>query len=277
MSNKQQSEHMLTVGGEEIAFEVVDFFYHTRLDAYPGEPFADRMAWVENSIAELQAIFAVAKDQGLDPYGDVIKAQLEDYVKSMIDSYPTRRDYIDAIEAVHMTDATCRLLLRSALCESTLFSLLNVEGDTLVDFAAQEDIFRVMTLELSFDTQRTWAEGQMQEILSRLEEGDDFLTVARDLATSESEHTYITKGQWYRLCGEGALAPKIGVMSEPLWESDTVILMLVVEKDMDFIIEHPANILDSYLEYMIEEKTAELILGIEKTDAYRALTKESFL
>ena len=116
----------------------------------------------------------------------------------------------------------------------------------------------------------------MQEILDKLADGEDFLTVARELATTESEHTYITERQWYRLCGEGAHAPQAGVLSDPLWESDSVVLMMVVEKDFSFIADHPANILDSYIEYMIEGKTDALLGSLQKTDAYRALTKESF-
>ena len=276
MSDRRQSEPMLTVGGETVAFEVVDFFYHARLDAYPKEAFVDRMAWVESSICELYAIFAVAADRNIDPYGKTVDAMLEDYVKDMIDSYPTRRDYIDDITALHMTDATCRLLLRASICEGMLASLTDIDEDTLRNFAAKEDVLRVLTMSLSFDTQRTWAEGRMADILDKLAEGEDFLAVARELATTESEHTYITVRQWHRLCGEDALEPTVGAMSEPLWESDTVLLMKVAEKDMDYLAEHPANILDSYLEYLIEQKTDALQADIEKEEAYAALTEESF-
>lgn len=276
MSNSRQSEHMLTVGEEKVAFEVVDFFYHARLDAYPDEPFEDRMAWVESSICELYAIFDVCRARNIDPYGATVDATLDDYVKDMIDSYPTRRDYIDAITKLHMTDAACRLLLRASICEGTLSSLTDIDEETLYSFAAQKDVLRVMTMSLSFDTERTWAEGRMEDILEKLGEGEDFLTVARSLATTESEHTYITVRQWYRLCGEGAPNPEVGVTSDPLWESDTVLLMKVAEKDMDYLEKHPANILDSYIEYLIERETDSLLEALGKTDAYLALTKEYF-
>ena len=277
MSTSRQSDTMLIVDGEEVAFEGVDFFYHARLDAYPNEPYADRMEWVEQSICELYAIFAVAKARNIDPFGDTIDAMLDDYVRNMIDSYPTRRDYIDAITALHMTDATCRILLRASLCETMLANITDIDEDTLRSFAAQEDVLRVYTMQLSFDTQRTWAEGRMEEILDKLEEGEDFLSVARELATSESEHTYVTQRQWYRLCGEGAPEPVLGAMSEPLWESDTVILLKVAEKDLDFIAEHPANILDSYLEYLIEGETDRLCESLSRTEPYQALAEESFV
>ena len=179
MSDSRQTETMLTLGEESVAFEVVEFFYYARLDAYPDEPFADRMAWVEASICELYAIFEVSADRNLDPFGDTVDTMLADYVKEMIDSYPTRRDYIDAITALHMSDATCRILLRAAICEDQLSSLTDIDEDTLRTFAAQDDVLRVLTMQLSFDTQRTWAEGRMADILARLSAGDDFLTVAR--------------------------------------------------------------------------------------------------
>ena len=276
MSNTRQSEHMLTVGDEKVAFEVVDFFYHARLDAYPDEPFEDRMVWVENSICELYAIFDVCRARNIDPFGGAVDATLDDYVKEMIDAYPTRRDYIDAITKLHMTDATCRLLLRASICEGTLASLTDIDEEALRSFAAQDDVLRVMTMSLSFDTERTWAEGRMEDILEKLDEGEDFLAVARSLATTESEHTYITVRQWYRLCGDGAPNPEVGVLSDPLWESDTVLLLKVAEKDMDYLEEHPTILIDSYIEYLIEKETDSLLEALGKTDAYLALTKEYF-
>ena len=53
MSNTEQTRTMLTVGETEIAYEVVYFFYHTYLDAYPEESFATRMERVNKGICEL--------------------------------------------------------------------------------------------------------------------------------------------------------------------------------------------------------------------------------
>ncbi len=277
MSNKEQTAHMLTVGEEKVAFEVIDFFYHTRKEAYPNDDFATLMARVENDVCELYGIFAACRQMNIDPYGETVNESLDESVKTMIDEFPTRRDYIDRITSMHMTDTVCRLLLRSALCEQMLLSMLNPTDEELRAFCEQDAVIRVKTMQLYFDVTMTdWAEGRMNEILAKLENGEDFITVARKLASADSEHTYITVGQWNRLCGTLDEIPAMGTLSEPLYELDSVLLMCVAPKDVDEAMENRAALLDSYMEYQIEQQTAALKTGMQKTDAYLALTEASF-
>lgn len=277
MSTAAQTEHMLTVGGEEIGFELVDFFYHIRQDAYPEEDFASLMARVENDVCELYAIFAACRAASIDPFGDVVNESVDASVKEMIDAFPTRRDYIDRITEMHMTDTVCRLLLRSAICEEMLLDMTDPSEDELRRFCEQENVIRVMTLQLSYESSMiAWAEGRMTEIVEAIEGGEDFLSVARRLATGDSEHTYITVGQWHRLCGVNAPEPTVGTLSSPLYEVDSALLMCVAEKDVDYAISHSEILHDSYLEYQIEAQMETLRAGLEKTEAYLALTEERF-
>ncbi len=277
MSNSTQTRHMLTVGGEEVAFELIDFFYHLRLDAYPDDDHATRMARVEDDVCELYAIFAACRTQNLDPFGDVVNEAVEESVKEMIDEFPTRRDYIDRITDMHMTDTVCRLLLRSTICEQMLYDMLEPTEDDLRAFCEQEDVIRVMTLQLTYESSMiAWAEGRMGEILAALDGGEDFLSVARRLATADSEHTYITKGQWHRLCGKDEPEPAPGTLSPALYEMDSALLMCVADKDVDYALSHPSILIDSYLEYQIEGQLEQLMASLEKTEAYTTLTEESF-
>ena len=67
-----------------------------------------------------------------------------------------------------------------------------------------------------------------------------------------------------------------GTLSPALYETDTVLLMRVTEKDVDYAVEHPRILIDSYLEYRIEQKMYELTALLERGADYLALTEESF-
>ncbi len=281
MSNKTQTTPMFTLGEYTVTREVVDFFYHNRKSTHPNEDYATRLLEVEADIAELYAIFAACESVSLDPFGEEIDEMVDAQVKVMIDSFPTRRDYIDRISEMHMTDTVCRLLLRSSICESFLLDVLNPTDEELRAFCEQEDVIRVLTMQLSYDQSlRAWAEGRMGEILETLADGagtdEHFLAVARQMATADNEHTYITIGQWERLCGANAPAPVKGVLSPALYETDTVLLMRVTEKDVDYAIEHRNILIDSFLEYQIENKMRELTALLTRGADYLALTEESF-
>ena len=281
MSNKTQTTPMLTLGEYTVTREVVDFFYYNRQSTHPNEDYATRLAETEADIAELYAIFATCNAMSIDPFGEEINDMVDAQVKLMIDSFPTRRDYIDRISAMHMTDTVCRLILRSSICESFLAEVLNPTDDELRAFCEQDDVIRVLTMQLSYDQSlRAWAEGRMQDILTTLASGAGtdahFLAVARQMATADTEHTYITLGQWQRLCGTDAPAPEKGTLSPALYETDTVLLMRVTEKDVDYALEHRNILIDSYLEYQIENKLQELTALLSRCDDYLALTEESF-
>lgn len=282
MSSKAQTAQMFTLGEYSVTREVVDFFYYNRQSTHPKEDFATRLAEVEADIAELYAIFAAAESASLDPFGEEIDAMVDAQVKTMIDSFPTRRDYIDRISEINMTDTVCRLILRSSICESLLLDVLNPTDEELRAFCEQDDVIRVLTMQLNYDQSLTaWAEGRMKEILDTLADGAGtdahFLAVARQMATADNEHTYITVGQWERLCGANAPAPVKGTLSPALYETDTVLLMRVTEKDTDYALEHPNILIDSYLEYQIENKIHELTALLERDADYLALTEESFV
>lgn len=281
MSSKTQTTPMFTLGEYSVTREVVDFFYYNRQSTHPNEDHATRLLEVEADIAELYAIFAACESMAIDPFGEEIDTMVETQVKAMIDSFPTRRDYIDRISEMHMTDTVCRLLLRSSICESFLADVLNPTDAELRAFCEQDDVIRVLTMQLSYDQSlRAWAEGRMEEIVETLESGagtdEHFLTVARQMATADNEHTYITLGQWERLCGANAPTPTKGTLSPALYETDTVLLMRVTEKDVDYALEHPSILIDSYLEYQIENKMHELSALLTRGDDYLALTEESF-
>lgn len=284
MSNTRQSEVMLTVGGTEVAYEVVYFFYCTYRDAYPEESFDQRMARVKSSICELYGIFALSKAYEIDPYGDEVNETLGDMVVEMIDSFPTRRDYIARLSDQHMTDAVSRLLLRSYICQELLLSEMEDEledEELLTAFLGREDVIRVLSMTLDFGDQTEAMRRRAEEIMQALSESEDtdeaFLEIARRKATAENAHSYLTTAQWHSLCGTEGGTPAIGSISEPLYEGTTCLIMRVSEKDLAYAKENPDEIGISYLECAIRDTAATLAATYTPNAAYTALTDGSFV
>ena len=283
MSTAAQSETMLTMGETEVPFEVVYFFYHNYQEAYPKEDLATRMQRIENSVCELYAIFDVSERYGIAPFGDKVNELLDEAVKEMIDSYPTRRDYIDRLADQHMSDSVSRLLLRSYLCQELLLEelLSELKDDAVVDaFLARTDVLRVLSLTVNFGDQTEAMRRRAEEIVALLEAEEDtdeaFLSIARHKATTDQEHSYITVGQWYQLCGEGAPAPENGAFSGPLYEGETCLMMRVSTKDEAYAKANRDKICPGYLECLIADRAAEKLPTLQKTEAYRALTADKF-
>jgi hypothetical protein len=283
LSNSRQSETVLTLGETTVAFEVVEFFYHTYLEAYPSESFTARMARVEGAVCELYAIFDVCPDYGIDPYGKEVNEAVSDTVKEMIDSFPTRRDYIDRLTEQHMTDTVSRLLLRSYLCQELLLEVLaeELKDDAVLDaFLAREDVLRVLSMTLNFGDQTEAMRRRAEEIVTLLAEGEDtdeaFLTIARRKATTDDEHTYITVKQWYNLCGDGAPTPSKGAFSGPLYEGETCVMMRISDKDTAYAKAHRDEICPGYLDCLINDRATDLAATLTKTAAYTALTPDTF-
>ena len=138
----------------------------------------------------------------------------------------------------------------------------------------------MLSLSLDFGDQTAAMRRRAEEIVAALaaaEPTDEaFLEIARQKATTESAHTYITVGQWYSLCGEGAPAPTLGIITEPLYEGGTCLMMRVSEKDIAYAKENRDEICPSYLECAIQEKAKQLTGSLVKHDAYLALTAERF-
>ncbi len=287
LSSKEEGEEMLTLAdGTPVAFEVVRAFYDIYADAYPEEDYATRMGRVERGICSLYAIFSLCRTMGIDPNGKTMNEAMDAAVQDMIDAYDTRREYIEALKARHMTDTVSRLLLRSYLCEEKLLDAASakLEGDATVlrAFCEREDVIRVLSMALYYTDAATesWARGRAEDIVRALGEAEDsdsgFLSVARRLATRDSEHTYITKDEWRRLCGDDGAEPTVGTVSRPLFAEGSCIIMRVTAKDLSYVEAHPAEIGESYAQVLLEEETERLLASLVRKDAYLALTEARF-
>lgn len=304
LSTAEQSAIVLHTDEYDIAFEVVDFFYHNYRPIIDG---GDESVWDGEEAAryhgrllaraieascELYAVFSCAKDFGIDPWGSKIEEQMEEGIRAVIDSYPTRRDYIDHLESLHMTDSVYRLIMRSYLCQQYLLEysegVSSVSEEDLRAFCESEDVINTLCLTVYFtegnETALRWARERaniIKEALRGVTTDDGFREVTEQYATtpnaSEMEHgIYMTLREYRRLCEDENASPKPGDMSGPLFDADCFLFVRCIEKDYDTVKNNPSAVRSCYLEYLIEQKIDKLLASFSHEEAAAALTRERF-
>ena len=302
-STARQAEIVLHAGEHDIAFEVVNFFYHNYKTVIDGgddsvwdgpdaETYHQRL-WqraVEAS-CELYAIFDCAEDFGLDPYGRMMEDQMDEAIKAIIDSYPTRRDYIAHLESLYMTDTVYRLMMRSYLCQQYLLEysdgVASVSDEKLLAFCEDPEVINTLCLTVYFakdsDTAYRWAQERADLIRAALTDvvtDDDFRAVAKKYATTYTQEmeygTYMTLREFRRLCGDPSLSPSIGYTTDALFDTESFLVIRCIPKNFDTIRENPEVVRSCYLQYLIENKAADLEESMTLTDAGRNLNQSSF-
>lgn len=300
LSNAKQAEIVMKTGGAEISFEVIDFFYHNYKSVIDGGdssvwegPDADAyheklLARAIDAACELYAVFAVSRDFGLDPYGEGIEEQMEEGMKAVIDSYPTRRDYVEYITALHMTDTVYRLMMRAYLCQQYLLEytdgVASVSDEELLAFCADEGVLNTLCLIVYFEESTLpWAKELAATVMQKLEgvtTDDGFREVALKYATSYTKEmetgTYMTLREYRRLCGDENATLAVGEMTEPIFDTSSFVILRGIEKDPSILEKNPDAVRACYLEYLIEEKTAAMVSGREMCGSGLNLTQDYF-
>ena len=301
LSTDRQREVVMRVGEYDIAFEVVEFFYHNYMTVVDG---GDKSLWegpdaavyherlfarAISAACELYAVFAVSKDFGLDPYGAAIEEQVEQGIREVIDSYDTRREYIENITSLHMTDTVYRLMMRAYFCQQYLLEytdgVSSVSDEELLAFCESENVLNTLCLVVYFEKSTlSWAQNRAEEIKRALKEvktDDEFRAVAQDYATAYNKDEmengiYMTLREYRRLCGDESATLVLGEMTAPIFDTESFVVLRCIEKNADILEKSPDTVRSCYLEYLIEEMTEELKNGMEMTEAGLALTRESF-
>jgi len=301
LSNEKQSAIVMRAGGYDIAFEVVDFFYHNYKSVIDG---GDSSVWESEDAAlyhekllaraiesacELYAILEVSKDFGVDPYGEGIEEQMEEGIRAVIDSYKTRREYIEHLTSLHMTDTVYRLMMRTYLCQQYLLEytdgVSSVKDEDLLAFCENENVLNTLCLTVYFEKSTLpWAKERAAQITAALADvttDDGFRQVALQLATAYNSKemetgVYMTLREYRRLCGDENATLAIGEMTAPIFGTDSFVVLRAIEKDPAILEKNPEAVRSCYLEYLIEEKTAVFAEGREMTEIGLALTPDYF-
>lgn len=287
MSNEAQSRIVMTVGEYEVPFEVLYFFYKNTTES--AATHNDRLAYAKGQIYELYALFTVAKARGVDPYGPIIEDEYETAVREMIDEFPTRREYIDALAARAMTDNVCRLFLRSYLTEARLLDATDggslVTDEELLVFCQGEDTVRALSMVVYYDAadpiQAAWGVERAGEITAALEAAADtdaaFLDIAHTMANGEDAHAYLSLSAWNRLTGRADTAlPAVGTVSAPLFDDSGFLILRIAEKDLSYVENNTRAFENSYIQHLISVQADAFSSTATETAVMATLTEADF-
>ncbi len=280
MSNEKEARTVLSLDGQDVAFELLYFFYHnTPSDATHEE----KLSLSLREICDLYAVLNVLKDHGMDPYGGEIAEAHDALVREMIDEFPTRAEYISSLKKAHMTDAVCRLLLLSHIARNRLLDpedgVSLVADEEILAYCQREDVVRVMALIVEFDNSfRLWAEGRAEDLHAAVTADNTdsgFMHIANTRGTGAEEHRYMLAAQWQELTGSSTL-PVNGEISEPLFSYNNFLILRVVGKDMDYVQANTEELLVPYMEHLVYLESARLAKNLVTNEVYAALTAEDF-
>ena len=261
MSNEKESRTVLQLDGQDVPFEVLSFFYHNKPASADHE---EKLAAAIRDTCELYAIFSVCRDNGIDPFGEEMNARVDAAVREMIDSFDTRREYIDSLARRHMTDNTCRLLLRSYLCEARLLEsdMQEKMEEAILSFCASDEVVRVMALAVYYQdaSLEDWAHARAEAILGMLALSPNTDEAFEEIAGSEASfeaHNYLSLAQLRTLTGKGEdFTPALGYVSDALFEDGSFVILRVTEKDLSYVEAHIPEIMPAYIDYLISEAIA---------------------
>lgn len=263
MSNEKESRTVMQLDGYDVPFEVLSFFYHNKPEAATHE---EKLAAAIRDVCELYAVFSVTRACGIDPFGEELNARLDSAVREMIDSFETRREYIDSLARRHMTDNTCRLLLRSYLCEARLLEsdMQDRLEDELLSFCASDEVLRVMGLAVYYEdpSLEAWARDRADTILGMLALAPNTDEAFEEIAGSEASfegHNYMSLAQLRTLTGKGEdFTPALGYVSDALFDSGSFVILRVTEKDLSYVASHIAQVMPAYIDHLIAEATSPI-------------------
>lgn len=297
-STDAQRRVLTTLEGRDVTAELLTLFFYnyaedcTREGDTEEENAARLRDRVSAAVGDLFGIFTVAVAYGLDPWGETVESEMDVRIQQIIDSFDTRRDYIDHLTELHMTDTVYRTLLRAEVCRSLLLSRADMipatSEEALRAFVTDPEVFCALSLTVTFSTGGTsdtialnWAKTRAEQIGRALEgvsTDQGFAEVARAMSPSSDEDLtdgiYLTLRQYRTLLGDTAAPlPAVGEMSGPLFDEDSFMFLRIREKDVSHVLEGGDSVLLSYLEYRIEKEATRLSATLSADPAFSALTQ----
>ena len=138
-STKEEKTAILTIGGQDVPYELFRAFFLTRASALDPtlsneETWEAVMPEVLDDVARVYAVFALCEKYEIDPYSKEIDKALDNRIALSIDGghingtyikgYGTYSAYLDALAESFLTDRASRLLLRYQLAEERLIAKL---------------------------------------------------------------------------------------------------------------------------------------------------------
>lgn len=311
-SSDKEAATVLTMGEDEVPFEVLYTFFRNQCDLvgnidatyFAGEEGAARyrelLAAAEREIAGIYALFALAREVGIDPYGEEIEEALLEHLKFNVEggtfgeyevegfeSYDSYLEYVK--KTYHMTDAVNRLMIRYALCEDRLTEYYRMQyrytdEDVRSFFRSEDCIHVIWAVRNGYGLDAAGNREQIVMARNYLLAGKHNLAIQHSTSPNSDFYMgrYTKDTAFYEELIEVAYALGEGEVSDILdLGSEGLFVVKRLPKNEADLEEQFREITAVYLaEEMygeIEERAAALLAGISYAEGYTALTVSDFL
>ena len=275
-STKEESETALTVCGYDVPYEMLRY---TALNALRDKKAAGlsipegfiesdegkklNRELLDEALAALcitYGIFGMAKDRGIDPFGEAIGELVEAKLMEKTAAYASDEERNAALAEAGMNLSVLRTLVRYEAVYNEVFDDMKQKGDIATDKAELEGIFKsddfIAVKVLCFSTERHTIEecrSLADTAAAELEGGadfDEYVDAHGEMLDmfKNRDGLYVCRGVWREEIENAAFALAVGEMSEPVESPDGVRLLLRCEKSDDYIAEHFDSLADTYEE-----------------------------
>ena len=322
-STVKESTTVFTLGTVEVPFEVLHTFFTAAALASPGygegyfdgdggeERFTACLGTALSRIADVYALFALAGEAGIDPYGEEITKAVQDMVTLSVDGGTDEEGnvyqgfggdynaYLDHQRKVlHMNDSVSRLIFRYAETEKRLIAHhrenAGVTDAEVAAFFNGEDCLHIewlhQTVREGVDARRlleTAREKLLEKGVNGGELPADVMAQYSDLSgTSAIDPTgfYISPRSLeskYASVAEAAFSLPVGGLSEVIEANGGYFLVYRMEKKPEDLTgraqEIKALCLTDRFYGEVSARSAELLSGATYTEAFHTLTAAELL
>ena len=232
------------------------------------------LAEADESIKSLYAVFALAKEYGIDIENEAIIESANAAVESQEASYESKRAYKKALEDEHMTKTVAHTVAVFDTVYSEIYEAMLNSGEIVTDRKKLREIYFsdefIRIKELMFSVQKHSA-GECRALADEAEEalraGADFDSYVNKNGESlfmfkNSDGYYITRGIWDIALEDAAFSLGIGEISGVIEGGDGCRILMRAEKESSYIDENESTLFDTYREGVFRRKIEDAVAGI---------------
>ena len=290
-SSKEESAVVMNCGGYSVTYETWRYFTLKALDERKenaGLEITDEfiasdegkalnesiLAEADESIKSLYAVFALAKEYGIDIENEAIIESANAAVESQEASYESKRAYKKALEDEHMTKTVAHTVAVFDTVYSEIYEAMLNSGEIVTDREKLREIYFsdefIRIKELMFSVQKHSAEecrALADEAEEALRAGADFDSYVNKNGESlfmftNSAGYYITRGIWDIALEDAAFSLGIGEISGVIEGGDGCRILMRAEKESSYIDENESTLFDTYREGVFRRKIEDAVAGI---------------
>lgn len=275
-STKEERETALTVCGYDVPYEMLRYAALNALndqksaglsvpEGYIGteEGKEKNRELLDEALAALcitYGVFGMAKDRGIDPFGDAMNDLVEANMQEKVAAYTSDEELTAALAKSGMNRSVLRTLLRYEAVYTEIFDDMKEKGDIATAKDELQKIFEgddfIAVKVLCFSTERHTIEecrALAAGAVEALDAGADFDEYVDEHGEmlemfKNRDGLYVCRGVWRKELEDAAFALSTGERSEPIESPDGVRIMLRAEKSAEYIEENFDSLTDTYEE-----------------------------